>query len=192
MPSSSVEPGDRCVVERLQNAAQHNGKIGLVRSIEGERRGLCVAQAGMSQQLSVKPQNLKVLPTATLGIVLVGEPSSGRCRDILAHVLEHRDSVVCGAGAAASYVAILAIIGPSGAVHIDGSQGTCRRLGALHGGLDDGTLRAAMEDLSSCEGYKSSKGSGYRRLEVTLKVREQPHLIHSLTQTQTDPSLHYH
>ena len=188
MRASTVEPGDRCVVERLQSAAQHNGKIGLVQSIEGERRGVCLGAGGLQQlQLSVKPQNLKVLPTPTLGIVLVGDSASDPCRALLAHILEHRNSVVCDSGAAASYVAVLAIAGPSGAVHIDASQGSCRRPGALHGGLDDETMRAAMKDLSTCDGYKSSKGSGYRRLEATLKVCKQCHQPHPTPHSNSVP-----
>ena len=106
--------GDRCRVEGLQKAAHHNGRYGLVGSIEGgERRGL---RLGDATALSVKPQNLTVLPTPTLGIVLVGDPCSKIWREFLTLVLERRDAVACEPGPAAAYVAVLACVGPSGAV----------------------------------------------------------------------------
>eukprot|EP00966_Prymnesium_polylepis_P278042 6424624-Prymnesium_polylepis.1 len=171
--TTTLHLGDRCALHGLK-AAQHNGRIGIVRSEEGERRGLVF---GDGSTLSVKPHNLKVLPTATLGIVLVGDCSSGRCRDVLAHLLERRDAITCESSADAAYVAVMAVVGPAGSVHADGSYGSCRRAGALHGGLDDQVLRTAMERLSACEGHTRSKGSGYRRLAVTLKASALPSMV---------------
>lgn len=164
-----MQVGATVQVHQLQSASasKHNGKIGVTTSLTGERYGVGLTDG---TQLAIKLANLEVVPTPTLGIVIVGESSTGLCRDVLAHILEVRGDILCNrSGGVSGHVAVVAIVGPSGSVHWDAEEQNGRRVAALHGGLSDETLRAAMDDLSTCGGPS---------LAIPLRPPYPPHLCH--------------
>ena len=66
-----------------------------------------------AEKLSLKPDNLRPLPTPTIGVVIVGADESAG-KELLAHILARRQDILLSRGA---FIAVLALVGRDGAVH---------------------------------------------------------------------------
>ena len=159
--------GDRVQLHSLKKE-NFNGRIGHVAAIaDGGRFATTLSKA---EKLSLKPDNLRPLPTPTIGVAIVGADESAG-KELLAHILARRQDILLSRGA---FIAVLALVGRDGAVHPQRRErALLTRRGesdAPHGGLSDATLDAAVAQpagLASCPGYKAAAASAkatHRRL----------------------------
>ena len=176
----AVAVGDRVQLHSLKKE-NFNGRIGHVAAIaDGGRFATTLSK---TEKLSLKPDNLRPLPTPTIGVVIVGADESAG-KELLAHILARRQDILLSRGA---FIAVLALVGRDGAVHPQRRErALLTRRGesdAPHGGLSDATLDAAVSQpagLASCPGYKAAAASAkatHRRLGPALSLAAVPSMV---------------